>query len=213
MKYNITAFYDEAIVSLFLQEKFGNTRNSSRQENIENDIDLWLGSTPISIKAQQEGVRYQNICLELYSQRGVIPVDPGFNPYDVLTIRSRVRETTSPWFLSWFNSPKSKAEYLAILQGSQLRVLHKLHLLDLIEEDGFTRVVNLKDSTYENQDYLDTICGYLSWDMLTRIPQQVYTIDRSKYEPYINLYGRGVTPTDIPSRVLAAYKGIQGLAA
>lgn len=113
---------DETRVIEALAEAGHNVRKSSHTENCEQDIDCWVGETPISIKSQDGAIDTGRIVLELEVKRVIdryaspVSCDPDDYEYR--------------WERSWFWNGKA-SKYL-ILIGERLLVVPADKLKSLV---------------------------------------------------------------------------------
>lgn len=136
-------YQEEMRIKKFLLSLGFNVTNSSKHENIFEDIDCWVGETPISIKAMHKSLQYPGatMCFEL-EQR--------------LT-------GTDVWEKSWYYN--GKAEKYLILQGTRLALVDKQELVDHVDRVGFDYKRTLKPSTRSycggSARYDDSRCGFI----------------------------------------------------
>ncbi len=136
---------DERRVIDFLKSKGFDVRPASREENRMQDIDCWIGSIPVSIKAEHKGLEYNNIYFELENQ---------------LT-------ATGEWVKDGWYYKGSATKYV-ILQGNEIRLYDKQAIVDYVEANGWLRTRTLSWSTKKGQGgtyrTMDTLSGYLCRD-------------------------------------------------
>ena len=165
---------DEQRVLDFIAAKFPNhkVKPSTRDENIFQDIDLWVGATAVSVKAQHSGASFGNICFELLQSPRVLKDEvtsqrilnaSEVHPDDLETLIG------VGWIQSWYYT--SKASIYAILQGTTLRLYHKSDIIDYVEDkgNGFLRIKQLTKARRSyllnsNYRYTNSLCGYLNID-------------------------------------------------
>jgi hypothetical protein len=139
---------DEQKVIQFLVEKGYEIRNSTREENIQQDIDVYVNGVPVSIKCQHTASRTGNLCFELET------ID-----------REGIRKD------SWFRTGKADS-YIILVNDSVYRI-EKNSLQEYIDSNGFDRFAGLTNSTQKLQKdighrHLDVRVGLLNaqklWD-------------------------------------------------
>lgn len=115
-------------------------------------IDITPGQYAVSIKRNDEGAKYGNICFELLQQERAIEYD---------TRTDTERWTKTGW---WYTG---KAPIYAMLQYSRLRIYSKVDVLNYLRSNGWLRTRGLtkarKDAlmAVKGYRYDDAICGYL----------------------------------------------------
>jgi len=174
LTFNIMSYYGtslgmglagERTVRTLLEELGIQTEDSSKYENIMQDIDCWItvgnqfeeigvtpGIYPLSIKRQESGCKYKNIGFELYQQE---------NPTGVNDLRT----DDERWLpVGWFNT--GVCPIYAILQGTKVRVMTKVAVLHSIKTFGWLRkrplTAAIRNAISKTARYSDAICGYLN---------------------------------------------------
>lgn len=170
---------DEKLVKEYCSQVLGWTvRDSTREENVFQDIDAWVNGKPVSIKAEHSGLKYGNIYFELAQhltefqdcQESARILDR-----KELTV-SHVRDLVElgSWEYSWFYN--SKANYYFILQGDILRIYSKADLQKHIQDIGFSHLRPLTQRRKDYQGgtfrYCNAICGFLP---ITAVRHQTLT--------------------------------------
>lgn len=118
----------EAQVIRYLQDTFHTViRPSSRDENILEDIDCWMGNTSISIKSQDIALRTKNFGFEL-------------------EMHNKERDE---WVPSWYFT--GKAQYYVIIVGETCYQLCKQRLQDYVNEHGWDSVKQLSPRVAASQ--------------------------------------------------------------
>lgn len=136
---------EEKKVRLFLVSQGFKVFKASKEEDMFEDIDLWVGDIPVSVKAQHEALRY------------------GANRSVYFELAQLERET-GEWVPSWFYT--GKAEKYLILQGKELMLIDKLAVIEYIKvkpwiERTLTekrRQALINSGKYR---YVDSRCGYI----------------------------------------------------
>ena len=134
---------EERRIKMFLLSLGFQVTNSSKEENIWEDIDCWIGTTSVSIKAQHSSLNYPGItaCFELEQK---------------LT-------GTDIWEPSWFYN--GKADKYLILQGTTLSLIDAKVLKEQVSRQGFSYTRSNKASTRAysggSARYEDARCGYI----------------------------------------------------
>lgn len=149
---------EETRVIAFLRKKFPETpvKLSSKDQNIFEDIDCFLGEEAISIKAQHTGAAYGNICFELLQK-----------PYALQTSSSSYAEAdlrASGWLPSWYYT--SQADTYAIIQADYLYLYSKHDIQQYVSRNGWLRTRTLTNGrrrylTEGNYRFSDALCGFL----------------------------------------------------
>lgn len=147
---------------------------STPHENKMLDIDLYCtvgdefqsigiepGTHSVSVKRNDEGKRYGNICFELLQQERAVLGD--------------TRTDLERWTKTgWFNT--GKAAIYAIIQQRDLYLYAKSQIIDYVTENGWLRTRRL---TWQRKDALmrvpgyrfdDSLCGYLN----TEAPNHIH---------------------------------------
>jgi len=119
---------DEAKVIEMLKKSFNQVRKSSKQEDIEYDIDVWIGDVAISIKAQHACLRTGNLGFELEVQN----------------------RQSGEWQKSWFHNGKAKG-YI-VMVGETLYMVNKQSLLSYVNKRGWDSVRNLTPQVKQMQE-------------------------------------------------------------
>lgn len=123
--------------------------NSTLEEDKFEDIDCWIGTTPVSIKTQHSALNY-DVVRAYFELRQQLTAD-------------------DTWEDSWYYT--SKAEKYIIRQGQTLLLVDKQALMECIKDVGFDYVKTL---SWQRRQYLggtyrykDAECGYIA---VTKIP-------------------------------------------
>lgn len=144
-------YSEERRIKYYLKGLGDIVEDSSTEDDICHDIDLWWNSKACSIKAQHSGLKYGNIYFEL----------------------KQLEKDTLNWVDSWYYY--SQAEYYLILQGNTLRVYRKSDICQYIDTNGFnyerTLSKELAARASTNKRYINSLCGFISPDS---VPHQVY---------------------------------------
>lgn len=134
---------EERRIKMFLLSLGFHVTNSSKEENIWDDIDCWIGTTSVSIKAQHSSLNYPGItaCFEL----------------------EQCLTGTDTWETSWFYN--GKADKYLILQGTTLSLIDSKALKEQVERQGFSYTRTNKTATRAysggSSRYQDARCGYI----------------------------------------------------
>ena len=133
---------EERRVIEFLRTKFNDVTTSTKKQNVEQDIDCFIGDIGVSIKAEHAGLKYGHIYFELENQ---------------LT-------ATGDWAKDgWFYT--GTAEKYVIIQGQEIRMYDKQAIVDYVEANGWfrTRTLGWKTKATQGGSYrtMDTLSGFL----------------------------------------------------
>ena len=133
---------EERRVIEFLRTKFNDVTVSTKKQNVEQDIDCFIGDIGVSIKAEHAGLKYGHIYFELENQ---------------LT-------ATGEWSKDgWFYT--GTAEKYVIIQGQEIRMYDKQAIVDYVEANGWfrTRTLGWKTKATQGGSYrtMDTLSGFL----------------------------------------------------
>lgn len=131
---------------------------STELEDRKEDIDLWVyldgQRTPVSVKRQDSGLRYENIYFELEAQT-----------------------KGGAWVPSWYYN--GKATVYAIIQGDQLALYRKQDIVDYVSEHGWLRERTLSPKVKATQGgsyaFKDARCGFLAWGSVKPFLQKTIT--------------------------------------
>lgn len=185
---------DEKRVLEFLKSRGHEVIPSSREQNIKDDIDLFLDGVPVSVKAQHDGWCYGEVYLELATQRGRMGTPWDATQWDMVS--SLAKRSSRPVFMkpgewnpSWYF--QGKAEYYLFWQQDTLRLIHKQDIKDTIEAYGFKKdkagrqkVLGLKPETIQMQGGKNTICGFLDVNLIPHRSTWVLQVDSSRQRKY-----------------------------
>jgi len=114
--YNAGVQSEQEIIEAMVQAGFP-ARASNRRENIDLDIDCWLGELSISIKTSHATLKSGNLCFELEC----------------------LQASDGKWLPSWFY--RGKAAMYVIRVGDALYMINKADLLGYVAECGWDKVV------------------------------------------------------------------------
>ena len=132
---------EERRVIEFLRTKFNDVTVSTKKQNVEQDIDCFIGDIGVSIKAEHAGLKYGHIYFELENQ---------------LT-------ATGDWAKDgWFYT--GTAEKYVIIQGQEIRMYDKQAIVDYVKANGWfrTRTLGWKTKATQGGSYrtMDTVSGF-----------------------------------------------------
>jgi hypothetical protein len=114
---------------------------ASREEDVLQDIDCWVGANGVSIKNQDTGLQHGHIYFELEAQ---------------LT-------GSGDWVPSWWYT--GQPDYYIIVQGDILRLIPKTTLTDYVADHGWLKTATLSPAKRSTQGgnyrFQDSRCGFL----------------------------------------------------
>lgn len=145
---------------------------STKSENRDLDIDCYINDVPLSIKAEHAGVRYGDIYFELFQQltshsgclssRRLLKQLASTNKPDYDSVLQQLLQTGS-WEDGWWYS--GKAQLYAILQGQDIRLYLKEHLVRHWNAHGWRKVRSLSSHTKSylggKYRYCNSVCGFI----------------------------------------------------
>lgn len=117
----------ESRIRAFLDRIGFRTLDSTKKQNILEDIDCLLGSITVSIKAQDTAAKTGNLCFEL----------------EVLNRKTR------EWEKSWYHNG-SATDYVIAVKKKVFHIKKKL-LQEFVNLNGWDRVTQLKHKTAKSQ--------------------------------------------------------------
>lgn len=152
-----TGLQDERRVRRYLS-RLGTVTESTQEQDMLEDIDLFLDGESVSVKAQHSGIKYNNIYFE-------------FSQYD---------SWNSTWVPSWYT--KGTAKWYAILQGNILHMYLKEDIVKYVNTHGWNYERSLSAELHANQvnsgkRYQNAKCGYLTPDC---VPHNTYILPKSR---------------------------------
>lgn len=158
---------DERLVKQHLAQNGRVVVESTKEENIFQDIDCYVDGIPTSIKAMHKGAAYGTIGMELYNlltERQACATSKSILANKDLNFNDVARlAATGNWETGWWHH--GKAEQYAILIGEVLRVYSKKALQHYMDTKGFVRIRPLKVETQKSQGgsyrYSNSISVYL----------------------------------------------------
>jgi hypothetical protein len=171
----------EKTVRQYLEGMGIETADSTKYENIMQDVDCWItvdrqltdigvepGCYPLSIKRQEAGIKYGNVGFELYQQETL-------KDGDTRTDEERWVKT------GWYHT--GVCPIYAVLQGNKIRLFTKLAVQNTLKSrNGWLRkctlTARLKDAISKTARYSDALCGYLNIKDIHQI--ELNTNDQSK---------------------------------
>lgn len=161
---------EEASIKEYLRNTGRLVTESTKEENMFQDIDCFVNGRSVSIKTMHAGAKYGNIGMELMSLLTVhqdCQASSDILANKVLTMEScRSLYNTGNWELGWY--PNGKAEDYYILIGEVLRIYRKEDIQAHLANNKFLRICGLKKETKANQGgkyrYCNTISGYLNYN-------------------------------------------------
>lgn len=146
-------YSEERRIKYYLIGLGDNVEESSTEDDIYHDIDIWWNGEPCSIKAQHSGVKYGNIYFEL----------------------KQLEKDSGNWVDSWYYY--SKAVYYMILQGNTLRVYLKSDVVEYVDTYGFSYERTLSKEraarASTNKRYINSLCGFLP---IHNIKHEIYQL-------------------------------------
>lgn len=120
---------DENIIINKLLTRFPNkVFTSSQQDNILNDIDMWINNKPVSIKCYAPNTP-ANFAFELQN----------------------LHRDTNKWNDSWYYTGKASAYLIWHQKFDDVYFINKQKLIEYVKENDFDRTTELKGSTIESQ--------------------------------------------------------------
>lgn len=166
--YNRAGFEMEVKIAERLKEIGCRVNESTKAQNIRDDIDLFVEGAAVSIKNQQNGLKYGHIYFELATQHKV-----SFDPnelYWTTEVQSWLAQTpwNPSWYPSWFLTGKA-TKYL-IAQGNVVTLYSKSDILSYIQANGFARTSGLSKAVLAGQSGKNSVCGYL---VASEVPYQI----------------------------------------
>lgn len=140
---------DEALVIARLKSSFKEVHKSSKHEDMQLDIDVWVDTIPVSIKAQHICLRTGNLGFELEVQD----------------------RHTNMFAKSWYY--QGQARLYAVLVGTDLYYVCKQSLQTFVKSKGWDQIKSLSPKVLQEQSdmnhrHKDTRMGLIKLDTLLK---------------------------------------------